>query len=228
MRRADRLSQLVQVLRRRRLTTAAYLAEHLGVSERTVYRDVSDLIASGVPVEGEAGVGYRMGKDFELPPLLFSLDDVEALALGMRMVQKWGDQDLGRSAKGIIAKLEAVLPESEQKKLESTALFALSFHVTDEVRRTLRTCRRATNARKKLAIEYRDPGGRQTKRLVRPLGLFFWGQTWTLGAYCELRRGFRNFRLDRMLRARMSREEFELKSPVTLEDYFNEQRRGHS
>lgn len=226
MRREERLSQLVQVLRRRRLTTAAHLAKHLEVSERTIYRDVSDLIANGVPVEGEAGVGYRMGKDFELPPLLFSLDDVEALALGMRMVRQWGDKDLSRSAKSIIGKLESVLPDSEQKKLASTALFALSFHVTDDVRRTLRNCRRAVNDRKKLNLEYRDPGGRETKRTVRPLGLFFWGQTWTLGAYCELRSGFRNFRLDRMTRARASREEFLLQSPITLEDYFREQKQG--
>jgi predicted DNA-binding transcriptional regulator YafY len=87
MRRADRLFQIVQVLRRRRLTTAKHLAEHLDVSERTIYRDVRDLVISGVPVEGEAGVGYRLGKDFELPPMMFNLDEVEALARGMRLVQ---------------------------------------------------------------------------------------------------------------------------------------------
>src|SRR5690606_1107687 len=102
-------------------------------------------LARGVPVEGEAGVGYRLGKGFELPPLVLNLDEVEALALGMRMVQKWGDNDLARSARSVIHKLELVLPESESRKLESTALFALSFHVTDKVRRTLRACRRAIN-----------------------------------------------------------------------------------
>jgi predicted DNA-binding transcriptional regulator YafY len=219
MRRADRLFQIVQVLRRRRLTTAKHLSAELEVSERTVYRDVRDLVISGIPVEGEAGVGYRLGKDFELPPLMFNLEEVEALALGMRMVQKWGDKDLSRSARSIIQKLEAVLPPSESQKLESTALFAFSFRITDEVRKSLRTCRRGINGKRKLSVDYTDPKGNSTRRTLLPLGLFFWGQTWTLGAYCELRQGFRNFRLDRMDRVRLSKHAFELVSPVTLEDY---------
>lgn len=219
MRRADRLLQIVQILRRRRLTTARHLAEELEISERTVYRDVRDLIISGVPVEGEAGIGYRLGKNFELPPLLFNLEEVEALALGMRMVQKWGDKDLSRAARSIIKKLDGVLPESESRKLESTALFALSFRVSDEVRKTLRTCRHAVNDRRTLLIEYTDPKGNSTKRTLRPLGLYFWGQTWTLAAYCELRKGFRSFRLDRMDRIRLGRTHFELAPPITLDDY---------
>ena len=189
------------------------------MSERTVYRDVRDLIISGVPVEGEAGVGYRLGKHFELPPLMFNIEEVEALVLGMRMVQKWGDTDLSRAARSIIRKLEGVLPESESRKLESTALFALSFRISDEVRKTLRTCRRAVNERRTLLIEYTDPKGSSTKRTLRPLGLYFWGQTWTLAAYCELRKGFRNFRLDRVDRIRLGKDHFELVPPITLEDY---------
>ena len=135
------------------------------------------------------------------------------------MVQKWGDKDLSRSARSIIQKLEGVLPESESRKLESTALFALSFRVSEEVRKTLRTCRRAVNDRRKLVVEYTDPKGNSTKRTLRPLGLFFWGQTWTLAAYCELRKGFRNFRLDRIDRIRLGRDSFELVPPITLEDY---------
>jgi predicted DNA-binding transcriptional regulator YafY len=135
------------------------------------------------------------------------------------MVQKWGDKDLGRSAKSIIQKLESVLPESESQKLESTALFAFSFRISEDVRRHLRTCRRGINDRRKLNLEYLDPKGNQTFRMVRPLGLFFWGQSWTLGAYCELREGFRNFRLDRMTKVRLTRTAFELESPVTLADY---------
>src|SRR5690606_31192057 len=165
------------------------------------------------------GVGYRLGKDFELPPLMFNLDEVEALALGMRMVQKWGDRDLSRSARSIIQKLEGVLPPSESQKLESTALFAFSFRITDDVKRALRTCRRAVNEQRKLSIAYTDPKGNATARTLRPLGLFFWGQSWTLGAYCELREGFRNFRLDRMDRVRLLKQSFELAAPVTLADY---------
>lgn len=222
MRRADRLHQIVQILRRRRLTTAQQLSAELQVSGRTVYRDVRDLIASGVPVEGEAGVGYRLGKHFELPPLMFNLEEVEALALGMRMVQKWGDRDLSRAARTIIQKLDGVLPESESRKLESTALFALSFRISDEVRKTLRTCRKAASDQRTLVIDYTDPKGNSTKRTLRPLGLFFWGQTWTLAAYCELRQGFRNFRLDRIDRIRLGKNHFELAPPITLDDYRRE------
>lgn len=226
MRRADRLFHIVQVLRRRRTTTAAQLADELEVSERTVYRDVRDLVANGVPIEGEAGVGYRLGRGFELPPLAFGREEVDALVLGMRMVAQWGDRDLGRSAKSILAKVDAVMPEAERARLASTALFALSFRVEDEVRRVLRSCRRAVDERRTLAFAYRDRGGAATRRTVRPLGLFFWGQSWTLGAYCELRAGFRNFRLDRMQAVRLGRDRFELRSPVTLEDYLAEMRKS--
>lgn len=227
MRRADRLHRIVQILRRRRLTTANFLAAELNVSDRTIYRDVRDLIASGVPVEGEAGMGYRLGKDFELPPLLFNLDEVEALVLGMRMVSRWGDRDLARSAKSIIQKLASVLPESESRKLESTALFALSFRITEEERKVLKTCRRGVNERRKLVTSYKDPNGQKTERTLLPLGLFFWGQRWTLGAYCELRQGFRNFRLDRFVQVRLSQDIFELRPPITLKDYKESMERQH-
>ncbi len=219
MRRADRLLRIVQVLRARRLTTAAKLAEVLGVSERTIYRDVRDLARSGVVIAGEPGVGYRMGGGFEMPPLTLSVEEVEALILGMRMVGQWGDADLGQAAAGLLHKVESVLPEREQARAAATALFALSFRVTEAVRRTQRMCRRGINERRLLAFDYEDRGGRGTRRTVRPLGLFFWGQAWTLGAYCDLRRDFRNFRLDRMIEPRLSRAHFEHVSPVTLADY---------
>ena len=219
MRRTDRLDQIVQTLRRRRLTTAAHLADSLKVSPRTIYRDVRELITEGVPIEGEAGMGYRLGKEFELPPVLFHLGEVEALALGMRMVVRWGDSELARDARSVIKKLESVLPESESRKLAASALFALSFRISERERRALKTCRRGVNERRKLAAEYKDPQGRQTERTLLPLGLFFWGQTWTLGAYCELRQGFRNFRLDRFVTLRLTRDTFALAPPITLEDY---------
>lgn len=224
MRRADRLFRIVQVLRRRRLTTAAQLAERLEVSERTVYRDVRDLIVNGVPIEGEAGVGYRLGTGFEMPPLMFNRDEVDALMLGMRMVEQWGDGDLRSSARSIIDKVDSVLPQSERERLASTALFALSFRVTDHERKVQRTCRRAIDERRLLSFDYRDRSGALTRRAVRPLGLFFWGQAWTLAAYCDLREGFRNFRLDRMTRLRLRRDHFELAPPITLDDYMRAMR----
>src|SRR5580693_4304739 len=111
MRRAARLFRIVQRLRRRGATTAAQLAELLEVSERTVYRDVRDLILSGVPIRGEAGVGYALPRDFDLPPLMFDAEEIEALVLGARIVQSWGDPELARAAESVLSKVESVIPE---------------------------------------------------------------------------------------------------------------------
>ena len=132
MRRADRLFQLVQVLRGRRLSTARQLAARLGVSERTVYRDVRDLVASGVPVEGAAGVGYRL-RGFDLPPLMFTAEEVEALVLGARIVESWADPQLARAASEALAKVEAALPRERRHLVRDTPLFAPDDHARAEV-----------------------------------------------------------------------------------------------
>lgn len=219
MRRADRLFQIVQILQHRRVTTAAKIAERLQVSERTVYRDIRDLGLSGVPIEGEAGVGYRLGKDFELPPLMFTVDEIQALVLGARMVESWGDELLQRAAQSVLEKVEAALPRSERPRVHSTALFSLAFHVPPEVRTHLGQLRRAIDQRRRVTLAYRDREGKASDRTVRPLGLYFWGGTWTLGAWCELRQDFRNFRLDRIDEAQVLEDTFELEPPVTLADY---------
>jgi len=219
MRRADRLFQLVQLLRRRRVTTAAWLAEQLGVSDRTIYRDVQDLICAGVPIEGEAGVGYRLGKDFELPPLMFTVDEIQALVLGARMVESWGDELLQRAAQSALEKVHAALPEAERGRVHNTALFSLAFRVPPEVRPRLGQLRRAIDEHRRVAMRYEDRGGQATERTVRPLGLYFWGSTWTLGAWCELRQDFRNFRLDRMEEVEVLDATFVPEPPYTLADY---------
>lgn len=219
MSRADRLFQIVDQLRRHRFLTAAQLAEHFEVSQRTIYRDVLDLNASGVPVVGEAGVGYRLDPSYRLPPLMFSHDEVEALVIGMRMVESWGDAELRRAARSILDKVNAVLPESGIERLDKTALFSLSFGAGKRASRHLGTVRQAINQQHKLAFAYEDERGNASKRTVRPLGLYFWGQSWTLAAYCELRTDFRNFRTDRMQRVRITEDTFELVPPCTLEDY---------
>jgi predicted DNA-binding transcriptional regulator YafY len=137
MRRADRLFSIVLELRRRPVTTAAQLAEHLEVSVRTIYRDVADLVASGIPIDGEAGVGYRLGHDFELPPLMFTLPEVQALVLGVRMVEAWGDGQLRTAARAVLGKVEAVLPDADRHRIADTALFALSFWVPEHDQRML-------------------------------------------------------------------------------------------
>src|SRR5439155_10950306 len=129
MRRADRLFQIVQFLRGRRLTTAAFLAGRLGVSLRTVYRDVGDLSLSGVPAEGEEGVGYRLRSGFDIPPLMFTLDEIEALAVGARMVEAWGGPVLAESARTAIEKIVAALPADRRAAVEQTRLYAPGFHV---------------------------------------------------------------------------------------------------
>jgi predicted DNA-binding transcriptional regulator YafY len=219
MRRADRLFQIVGVLRRRRLVTAQLLAEQLEVSERTIYRDIADLIASGVPIAGEAGVGYRLDPSYRLPPLLFTPEEVEALVLGMRMVESWADEDLRRSARSVLDKIDAVVPPRERSHLDRTALFSLSFPTQRQSLASFGPLRRAINGQQKVTFLYEDKSGALSRRTVRPLGLYFWGGTWTLGAWCELREDFRNFRVDRVTELTTSSETFELEPPCTLEAY---------
>jgi predicted DNA-binding transcriptional regulator YafY len=219
MRRADRLFQIVSLLRRKRFVTAAWLAQRLEVSERTIYRDVRDLIGSGVPIEGEAGVGYRMGKDFDLPPMMFNVEEIQALVLGARMVEVWGDDELRHAAKRVLDKTEAALPPKLRPRVQDTALFALSVRDSAGVRANMGPIRRAVDQRRKLLLRYRDAEQQHSERVVRPLGLYFWGMTWTLGAWCELRQDFRNFRLDRIDAVELQDVRFELVPPVTLEDF---------
>ena len=225
MRRADRLFQIVSLLRQRRFVTAAWLATRLEVSERTIYRDVRDLTGSGVPIEGEAGVGYRLGKDFDLPPMMFNVDEIEALVFGARMVEAWGDDDLRQAARSVLDKTESVLPPKQRPRIRDTALFALSFRVPERAREVLGPIRRAVSARRKLELSYADAEGELSERVVCPLGLYFWGTTWTLGAWCELRTDYRNFRLDRIAELGVLDACFEQVAPVTLEAYLESMRR---
>ncbi len=198
MRRADRLFQIVLLLGRRRAVTARELADALQVSERTIYRDIADLSLSGVPVAGEAGVGYLMRSGYQLPPLMFDSDELAALALGSRMVQGWSDPELGRAAERALLKIEAVLPPALKQRMDAQALLVPDFHVPPAMVAPLGLLRRAIGESRKLAFDYTRADGSPSRRTVWPLGLFFWGETWTLGAWCELRAEYRSFRLDRM------------------------------
>jgi predicted DNA-binding transcriptional regulator YafY len=199
MRRADRLFQIVQFLRSRRLTTAADLAGELEVSTRTVYRDVQDLLESGVPIEGEAGVGYRLQKGFELKPMTFTVDELEALVLGARLVEAWGDPDLGVAVRGAMSKIESVLPEPLQVSMLKTALFGPPYRARGEASQTLRSLRRAIGNERWTSLCYVDGAGVKTDRTVVPLGLYFWGKQWLLAAFCLLRDDYRSFRVDRVV-----------------------------
>ena len=219
MRRADRLFQIVQHLRGRRLTTAAQLAGWLEVSERTVYRDIRDLGISGVPVEGEAGVGYRLRPGFDLPAIMFTMDEVEALVAGARVMETWGGPALGRHARSAIAKIALALPAARREEIERTKLFAPGFLAPKDAAAGLETVRQAILQRHKLHIEYVDGANRASARTLVPLALNFWGTTWSVAAWCESREDFRVFRLDRIWSLQMGAEKFEEVAGRTLADF---------
>ncbi|WPH15838.1 helix-turn-helix transcriptional regulator [Variovorax paradoxus] len=218
MRRADRLFQLVQIIRGRRLTTAAFLALRLEVSERTVYRDVADLQHQGVPIEGEAGVGYRLGAGFELPPLMFTQDEASALVAAARLAQSWVDPALARDIETGLGKILSVLPPAARVSAEALALYAPALGLGDALRARLQVLREAVQARQKLRLHYRDVSGDASERTVRPLGCFYWGRVWTLSTWCELRNDFRGFRIDRMDAVDLLPERFRDEAGKTLAD----------
>ena len=219
MRRADRLFRIAQELDAERYVTARALAQLLEVSERTIYRDINDLSASGIPIEAMAGAGYRLCKGFRLPPLMFHDEELTALLVGMRMVQGWCDHELAESATSALRKVEAVLPERLRPVLLREALLVPDFHVPAEVRSHVAGLRKAIGDRRKVRVNYCRADGAGSDRIVWPLGLFYWGQVWTLAAWCELRVAFRQFRLDRIETLEMAGGRYEPVPGRTLQDY---------
>ena len=218
MRRADRLFALVQLIRGRRLSTAAWLAGRLEVSPRTVYRDVADLQAQGVPIEGEAGVGYRLGKGFDLPPLMFTADEARALAVATRIAQQWLDPALALAAGDAMSRVMSVLPATVRVEVDRMPLLVPSLGLEPEVARVLQQLREAAQNREVMEIRYRDASERHSLRAVRPLGCFFWGKVWTLAAWCETRSDFRSFRVDRIENLRPMERRFSDEAGKTLAD----------
>jgi len=219
MRRADRLFQLVHLLRARKFATSEELAKELGVSRRTVYRDIKDLERSGVPIRGEAGVGYAMQRGYELPPLTFNAEEIEALALGARMVEAWTDPDLAAASRTAMTKVEAVLPEPLRAILLDTPLFAIQRSWAAYATKGMTQVRRAIADHHKLRFGYTRADGQSTIRTVRPVGLYFWGSTWSLAAWCELRDDYRSFRPDRMENLAVLPEQFEPDGEVSLQAF---------
>ena len=219
MRRADRLFQIVQTLRGRRLTTARLLSERLEVSERTIYRDIRDLSISGVPVEGEAGVGYRLRAGFEVPPLMFSLAEVEALTAGSRIIAAWGGSTLAAAAKTAQEKIAAVLPTERRAEIERTRVYAPDGFIPERHRAAMDQLHPAIAQRRVVKLAYRDASDAPTERTVRPLALYFWGNSWTLAAWCELRADFRTFRLDRITTIATQEQRFADEAGKRFEDF---------
>ncbi len=219
MRRADRLFHIVQLIRGRRLTTAAYLAQRLEVSQRSVYRDIAQLQHQGVPIEGEAGVGYRLGSGFELPPLMFTQDEAKSLVASVRLAQAWLDPALAREAETALGKILSVLPAASRAAAESLAIYAPVTGLTAAQQQTLFTLREAVQQHHKLQLRYRDATDQPSTRTVRPLGCFYWGKVWTLAAWCETRQDFRNFRLDRVEAVRRLDARWHDEAGKTLADF---------
>jgi predicted DNA-binding transcriptional regulator YafY len=221
MRRADRLFRIVQMLRSGRLKTARALAERLQVSERTIYRDVRDLQLAGQPIEGEAGVGYTLRRDFDLPPLMFTPEELTALVLGARLVQAWGGAESVVAAKSALARIEAVLPEELAARLDAIALYAPGFKMSQAHRKLLDQLHAACLSRTVLEFSYtrlNEDASRAEQRSVRPLALAFWSGVWTLAAWDERRNDFRTFRLDRIEKLEITSRNFTPKRGQRLED----------
>lgn len=222
MRKAERLFQLITLLRGRRLAiTAKQLAETLEVSERTIYRDIQALMLSGVPIEGEAGIGYRLDRHFDLPPLMFTSEELLALILGSKMVKTWGDSVAAKGAVSALDKITAILPDSMKHQDQSDLLLVPEFLQNKELALLASDIRKAVERSETLCIEYQDEQKRISTRHVEPLGLVYWGGKWTLIAFCLLRQDYRAFRIDRVQALSQTNKTFEKGETKSLQHYLS-------
>jgi predicted DNA-binding transcriptional regulator YafY len=221
MARSERLLDLIQALRRhRRPVSAASLAEELGVSLRTIYRDVQTLIGHGATIEGEAGVGYVLRPGFVLPPLMFDDQEIEAIVLGARWVMKRsGDAGLSAAAKNALAKIVAVLPADLRENAEYSGLMAGPGETLSAGRIDLGPIREAIRNEVKLRIQYDDGKGNATDRVIWPIALGFFDKIRMVVGWCELREDFRHFRADRMSGVRPTGKRYPKRRRVLLKDW---------
>jgi predicted DNA-binding transcriptional regulator YafY len=225
MRKGERLFQLLNLLRSRRgVVTSQEIAEQLRVSQRTVYRDIQALSLSNIPIESEAGVGYRLRPGFNLPPLMFEEDELEALMLGVRMVQGWSDTQLGDAANRAFDKIKAILPDPLHARHHQHAgwLVVPNFQ-RDRVSQFSDELRMAIKSKLQTSMIYEDQDGQQSQREIWPLGLVFWGKVWTLVAWCQLRQDYRMFRLDRIKQLTLQQQKFQTTKTLSLQHYLEQQ-----
>lgn len=214
MRRAERLFRLVAQMRANGLSRAEDLADALEVSVRTIYRDVAHLQGSGLPIEGEAGVGYLLRPGFDLPAMTFTYEQMDALALGLKFVIEAGDDEMVYAAKEVRSKIESILPEGRKSALDAAPFFA--------ARRGMRAPAFARLIRKAIReafvaeITYEDLSGAKSKREVQPVSLTVFTEGWMMAAWCRLRQDFRYFRLDRIRKFDLTDEHFQPEPHQTL------------
>lgn len=220
MNKSERLFQLVLLLRSRRTAiTAEAIAEAMGVSVRTVYRDVQALVLSGVPVEGEPGVGYMIRPANHLPPLIFTPDELQALLVGNRMVQAFTDKDLARGAQSAELKIRSILTDHLKQHAEQQPYRIPILESDDGLREIHGKLRRACEQRRKVRALYLDEKQQKSERTIWPLGMIGWTGKWTLLAWCELRSAYRNFRFDRFQSLLPTDDHFTLTAEISIAHY---------
>ncbi len=219
MRRADRLLQLIQILRRhRRPVTGDVIAAELEVSLRTVYRDIASLIADGVPVRGEAGVGYVLGEGYDLPPLMFTADELEAIMLGLRWVARRGDGQLSRAALDTVAKIGTVLPPGLKPFLYDASLLIPQREVLADAI-DVAELRSAIREGRKVTLGYANADNAETKRTIWPIAITYFDASRIVIAWCELRQDFRSFRTDRMIDIAVLKDKYPARRAKLLADW---------
>lgn len=220
MSRAERLLHLMQVLRRHRFpVSGASLAAELGISLRTLYRDIDSLKAQGALIDGEAGVGYVLRPGFMLPPLMFSEEEIEALVLGSRWVADRGDSRLGEAARNAISKIAAVLPSDLRLAMDTSALLVGPGAGTAAGDQELATIRLAIRSERKLEIRYRDLKEKESSRAIWPFALGFFDRVRIVIAWCELRGDIRHFRTDRISALTISKTRYPRRRHALLKEW---------
>lgn len=219
MRRADRLLELIKLMRRGRLMRAEDLARRLGVSARTVYRDMDTLVASGIPVEGNRGQGYRMTAPITLPPLNMTMAELEALHLGLAVVAEAGDEELQGAARDLAARIDSALPEDRAADAQGWGFAIYPFADAAQGFLHMPVLRAAIRTAQKIRVLYAELDGREVERVLRPLELDYWGRVWSLTAWCETTHGFVELRVDRVRAVAPLSEGFGDEPGKNLADY---------
>jgi len=216
LRRADRLFDILRILRSAgQPVTAASIADELEVTVRTVYRDVATLQARRIPIAGAAGIGYVLRRGFDLPPLMFTEDEAEAIAVGVRMLARTGDPGLQKAAESVLSKVTLVVPDPLREYLSAAPVYVSKSGAPVPAQRNLpETIRHAIRDTRKMRIAYRDEQGQQTLRVIQPFAVAYYTEATLVCAWCELRRDIRHFRTDRVVSADVLDEHFVLPEPV--------------
>ena len=216
LRRADRLFDILRILRAaRQPVTAASIADELEVTVRTIYRDIATLQARRIPIEGAAGIGYVLRRGFDLPPLMFTEDEAEAIAVGVRMLARTGDPGLQKAAESVLSKVTLVVPDPLRDYLDAAPVYVSKSGAPVPVQRDLpTTIRHAIRDGRKMRIAYRDEEGRETLRVIQPFAVAYYVEATLVCAWCELRNAIRHFRTDRVGRAEVLDEGFAIPAPV--------------